>query len=72
MEVEFALAIEQAIEKVLKMPTSYTPRYKKVPIAQPKTFPYNIHFYINEANNTIVFTAIVHNKRHPKFALNRF
>ncbi len=71
LEVEFALAIETAIQKVLKMPTSYSPRYKNVRIAHPKTFPYNIHFYIDEVNEVVVFTAIVHNKREPKFAMNR-
>ncbi|PDS25682.1 plasmid stabilization system [Flavobacterium branchiophilum] len=69
--MEFALAIESVIQKVLKMPTSYSPRYKNIRIAHPKTFPYNIHFYIDEVNKTVVFTAIVHNKRHPKFAINR-
>ena len=71
LEVEFAFAIETAIQKVLKMPTSYSPRYKNVRIAHPKTFPYNIHFYIDDVNGTVVFTAIIHNKRHPKFAMNR-
>lgn len=71
LEMEFALAIESVIQKVLKMPTSYSPRYKNIRIAHPKTFPYNIHFYIDEVNKTVVFTAIVHNKRHPKFAINR-
>ena len=71
LEVEFALAIETAIQKILKMPTSYSPRYKNVRIAHPKTFPYKIHFYIDEANEIVIFTAIVHNKREPKFAMNR-
>lgn len=71
LEVEFALAIETAIQKVLKMPTSYSPRYKNVRIAHPKIFPYNIHFYIDEVNQTVIFIAIVHNKREPKFAMNR-
>lgn len=33
LEVEFALAIETAIQKVLKMPTFYSPRYKNIRIA---------------------------------------
>ena len=71
LEVEFAIAIEIAIEQVLKMPSVYSIRYKNVRIAHPKTFPYNIHFYIDESNKTIVFTAIVHNKRSPKLAMKR-
>ncbi len=71
LEVEFAFEIEKAIKKVLKMPTAYSPRYKKVRIAHPKTFPYNIHFYIDEKHKTVVFTAIVYNKRHSKLAMSR-
>ncbi len=71
LEIQFALAIETAVKKVLKMPTSYSPRYKNIRIAHPKTFPYNIHFYIDEVNEIVVFTAIVHNKRDSKFAANK-
>lgn len=71
LEVEFALAIEKAIQQVLKMPSAYSIRYKNIRIAHPKTFPYNIHFYIDEACEIVVFTAIVHNKRDGKLAINR-
>lgn len=71
LEVEFATAIEITIQKVLKMPTSYSTRYKNIRIAHPKIFPYNLHFYIDELNEIVVFTAIVHNKREAKFAMNR-
>jgi mRNA-degrading endonuclease RelE of RelBE toxin-antitoxin system len=71
LEVEFALAIKTTIQKVLKTPSIYSPRYKNVRIAHPKIFPYNIHFYIDEVNKTVVFTAIVHNKRHSKLAMSR-
>jgi mRNA-degrading endonuclease RelE of RelBE toxin-antitoxin system len=71
LEVEFSLEIINAIEKVLKMPSSYALRYKNVRIAHPKIFPFNIHFYIDEINNIVVFTAIVHNKRNFQYVMNR-
>ena len=71
LEIEFAIAVEIAVEKILKMPSIYPLRYKKVRIARPKIFPYNIHFYIDEINKIVIFTAIVHNKRISKFAQNR-
>lgn len=46
------------------MPESYAIRYKSIRIAHPKVFPYNIHFYLDEEANSIVITAIVHNKRN--------
>jgi hypothetical protein len=69
LEVEFA--IETALKQVLLMPSAYSPRYKNVRIANPKAFPYNIHFYIDQDAQTVVFIAIVHNKRDPQVAIKR-
>lgn len=71
LEVEFATAIEKTIQCIVEAPKTYSVRYKKIRIAHPKRFPYNIHFYIDESNTTIVITAIVHSKRHPKTAKKR-
>jgi plasmid stabilization system protein ParE len=71
LEVEFATAIEKAIEYIVNTPQIFSIRYKKVRIAHPKRFPYNIHFYIDEPNTTVVITAIVHSKRHPEIAKKR-
>jgi plasmid stabilization system protein ParE len=71
LEIEFARAIEMAIQKIIKMPTAYSIRYKNVRIAHAKIFPYNIHFYVDEVAGLIVITAIVHNKRHADVARNR-
>lgn len=71
LEIEFATAVGKAIEGIVKAPQMFSIRYKKVRIAHPKRFPYNIHFYIDEPNTTVVITAIVHSKRHPKIAKKR-
>jgi plasmid stabilization system protein ParE len=71
LEIEFATAVEKAIERLLQTPRAYAVRYKTVRMAHPKKFPYNIHFYIDESNHTVVITAIVHSKRHPKIARKR-
>ena len=71
LEMNFAMAVEQALEQIKKMPTAYSIRYKTVRITHTKVFPYNIHFYIDEKNEQIVVTAIVHNKRHPSIANKR-
>jgi plasmid stabilization system protein ParE len=71
LEVEFAKAIEKAIEHIVNNPQIFSIRYKKTRIAHTKVFPYNIHFYIDEPQTSVVITAIVHNKRHPKMAKKR-
>lgn len=71
LEINFAAAIEKAIEYIVEAPKTYAVQCKKIRMAHPKRFPYNIHFYIDEPNTTVVITAIVHSKRHPKVAKKR-
>ncbi|MBS1623002.1 MAG: type II toxin-antitoxin system RelE/ParE family toxin [Bacteroidetes bacterium] len=71
LEEDFAAAIEQAIERIAQMPTAYGIRYKNIRFAHPKVFPYNIHFYLDEARQMIVITAIVHSRRHPDVSQGR-
>ncbi len=71
LEKRFAEAIKTAILKLQTNPFAYSIRYKNIRIAHPKTFPYCIHFYVNEEINQIVIIAIVHNKRHLKIAQKR-
>lgn len=44
LEEDFAMAIEQAIDRIVQMPAAYGVRYKNIRFAHPKVFPYNIHF----------------------------
>ncbi|MDR2207199.1 MAG: hypothetical protein LBE36_13705 [Flavobacteriaceae bacterium] len=71
LEERFATAIEEIILKILKMPTAYGIRYKNIRIAHPKIFPYNIHFYIDEPTETVVFTGIIFNKKYNALYLKR-
>ena len=71
LEIEFALAVETAIQRIQRMPAAYSIRYKNVRLAYTKVFPYAIHFYINEKEKIVAITAIVHKKRHPSVAQGR-
>lgn len=71
LEILFAKAIQQAIENILEHPKLYAIRYRKIRIAHPKVFPYNIHFYIDEASKTVVITAIIHGSRHLRIVKKR-
>jgi hypothetical protein len=59
------------MKKILKMPSAYSIRYKNVRIAHPKVFPYNIHFYIDEETQIVVFTGIIFNKKQNALRLDR-
>lgn len=71
LEKHFASAIKSAIQQLAKMPTSNAVRYNNVRIAYPKTFPYAIHYYIDDAAGYIVIVAIVHAARNPDLSQGR-
>ena len=71
LEEDFANAIENTLALVLKNPKAYTVRYKKIRIVHPKKFPYNIHFFIDDQEMSVIITAIIHSSRHPKIAKKR-
>jgi hypothetical protein len=53
------------------MPSAYSIRYKNIRIAHPKIFPYNIHFFIDENTQTVIFTGIIYNKKQNAIHLKR-
>lgn len=59
----FVSAVKETAANIIKMPSAYAVKYKNVRIAHVKTFPYNIHFFIDEATQQIVIISIIHNKR---------
>jgi hypothetical protein len=71
LEKRFAEDIKTAILRLRERPDVHAIRYKNIRIAHPDVFPYSIHFYIEENSNTVVITAIIHNRRDPLFSQQR-
>lgn len=71
LEEEFSEEIKKALLKIRRYPFGHSIRYRNIRIAHLERFPYNIHFYIDEALSQIVITAIVHQKRHPRTSKKR-
>lgn len=71
LEKRFAKAIKAAIKRLSKMPTANAIRYKNVRIAHPNIFPYAIHYYVDDAQTSIVIVAIVHMAKHPNVSQDR-
>jgi plasmid stabilization system protein ParE len=65
----FAQSVKKAIEQILKNPGAYAIRYKNVRIAHTETFPYAIHFLIEDER--IIVTAIIYDRRDPAIAMIR-
>jgi plasmid stabilization system protein ParE len=58
-------AIKQ-INSLNKNPQIYAIRYKEIRCVDIKKFPYMIHFFINDENNTVEVLAVISTDRNPK------
>ncbi len=65
----FAMAVKDSILQILKNPGAYAIRNKNVRIAHTATFPYAIHFFVEE--DTIIITAIIYDRRDPAITMKR-
>ncbi len=71
LEKRFAEDVKQCIGHLHKNPLHYEVRYQSIRLAHCSTFPYSIHFYIDEPAKRLVIIAIIHQHRHPELAKNR-
>jgi len=54
------------INSLNKDPHIYAIRYKEIRCIVVKKFPYMVHFYINDENNTVEVLAVINTERNPK------
>ena len=58
-------AVKQ-INSLNKSPHVHAVRYKEIRCMLVKKFPYMIHFFINEENNSVEVLAVISTDRNPK------
>lgn len=65
-------SIKETLNRIQKNPQLYAVCYKNIRIAHLKTFPFGIHYFINEQEHKIIIMAILHHKRNPQTVKRRF
>jgi plasmid stabilization system protein ParE len=63
LQKQFANEVIKAISRLEKFPPVFAIRYRNIRIVHNRTFPYGIHFYIDEKLMNVTITAIVHDYR---------
>jgi len=61
----FQKTVIRHINLLNKDPQIYAIRYKEIRCVLIKKFPYMVHFYINDKNNTIEVLAVISTSRNP-------
>lgn len=68
LEKNFSIAIQNAIYRIGHNPYVFAIRYRNIRIIHTETFPFGIHFFIDEVAQQIIITAVMHDYRDIQFA----
>jgi len=61
LSIKFSKSVYMAIREVMKNPGAYAIRYRDIRITYAASFPYAIHFYVED--DRIVITNIIYERR---------
>jgi plasmid stabilization system protein ParE len=62
----FTADVRETVRHIKQNPKAFNTRYDKVSTAVLSVFPYMIHFTFDEANKTVVVSAVFHTSRDPE------
>jgi plasmid stabilization system protein ParE len=68
---KFFKHLAEAMKLVLENPHLFQIRYKEVRQANIKTFPFQVHFFIDEERHDVVVIAVLHTSRNPQIWKDR-
>ena len=62
----FVFDVRKKINRIKKSPLIYATRYDDIKTAVLDVFPFMIHYSINDSDNVIVISAVLHTSRNPE------
>jgi len=62
----FSASVNSKRRQVMAEPFTYAIRYKNVRFAILETFPYALHFLVNETQKEVVILSLFHEKINPE------
>ncbi len=68
---EFALEIRKTVDYIIEFPLAFPIKYNEIRVAVVSIFPYTVHYYFDESNNTIFISCVFHDSNDPEIPVNR-
>lgn len=62
----FTSEVRDSIKFIKQNPTACSIRYDEVRTVVLRVFPFMIHYTVDEANKTVIISAVLHTSRDPK------
>ena len=68
---EFALEIRKTVEYIIEFPLAFPVKYNEIRVATVAIFPYTVHYYFDETNNTVFISCVFHDSNDPAIPAKR-
>jgi plasmid stabilization system protein ParE len=65
LEKRFAKQVKQTIITIIKNPLIFQEKHKNVRVAYTKTFPFGVHFIVDQKAKNITIMAVFHTSINP-------
>lgn len=62
----FTSEVRDSVRYIKQNPTACSIRYDQVRTAGLRVFPFMIHYTVDEDNNTVIISAVLHTSRDPQ------
>ncbi len=64
--IRFTKMVHATVKRVAHYPYHFAVRYNDTRMAQLNTFPYLVHYYVDESHSSIVVLAVLSASRNPE------
>jgi toxin ParE1/3/4 len=69
---EFTSEIRKTINYIADYPLAFPEKYNNMRVAVVAVFPYTVHYYFDQSNNTVFISCIFHDNNDPDILRQRF
>ena len=69
---EFTLEIRKIVNYITDFPLAFPIKYNEMRVAVVAIFPYTVHYYFDQNNNTVFISCIFHDNNDPDILTDKF
>lgn len=68
---EFSLEIRKTVSYISEFPLAFPVKYNDIRVAVVAVFPYTVHYFFDQTNNTVFVSCVFHDNNNPEIPSQR-
>jgi hypothetical protein len=68
---EFISEIRKTLYYIIEFPLAFPIKYNEIRVAVVAVFPYTVHYYFDQINNTVFVSCIFHDRNNPEIPIKK-